>query len=118
MNPLIEHNRKRIAELCSQHHIKLLYAFGSIVNGDFTEKSDIDLLYEFDYTGFNFNDIKNAPYDPFTVFFDFKDTLEGLFCRKVDLIPYQDFKNTYFKKQVEETKQLIYASERFEKIPA
>ncbi len=118
MEAIIENNKPTIAILCREHHIKKLYAFGSAVKGGFDPESDIDLLYEFDYTGFDFNDIKNAPYDPFLVFFDFKELLEGLFKRKVDLIPYQKFKNKYFNDEVEQTKQLIYAAERFEKIPA
>ena len=118
MEAIIENNRQRIAELCRQYHVKTLYVFGSVVNGDFTDESDVDLLYEFDYTGFDFNDTKNAPYNPFLVFFDLKDALEELFKRKVDLIPYQDFKNIYFKREVEKTKQLLYGAERFEKILA
>jgi len=118
MNQLIENNIQQIRALCSRHHVKTLYAFGCVVTGDFTEASDVDLLYEFDYTGFDFNDTKNLPYDPFIEFFDLKDLLEKLFKRKVDLIPYQDFKNTYFKREVEKTKQLIYGAERLEKISA
>ncbi len=110
MEAILENNKRQIAELCKQYHVKTLYAFGSAVTGPFTDESDVDLLYEFDYTGFDFDDIKSIPYDPFLVFFDLKDTLEGLFKRRVDLIPYQDFKNEYFKKEVENTKQLIYAA--------
>jgi predicted nucleotidyltransferase len=116
MNPLIENNKQKIAALCRRFHIKKLYAFGSVVTGGFSNESDIDLLYEFDYTGFDFNNIKNAPYDPFLFFFDLKEFLENLFQRRVDLIPYQDFKNKYFKEEVEKTKQLIYAAERFDEI--
>lgn len=118
MNQLIEHNKQKIIDLCRQYHVKALYVFGSVLTDEFTADSDIDLLYEFDYTGFDFDNISNAPFDPFLTFFDFKDSLESLFERKVDLIPYQDFKNTYFKKQVESTKQLIYAAERTEEILA
>lgn len=114
----MENNRQQIMALCRQHHVKTLYAFGSAVTGEFTPESDVDLLYEFDYTGFDFNNLKTAPYNPFLVFFDLKGELEKLFNRKVDLIPYQDFKNEYFKAEVEKTKQLIYAAERFEKVPA
>jgi len=118
MNAIIENNKQKIAALCRQFHVKKLYAFGSAVTGSFSNESDVDLLYEFDYTDFDFNNIKNAPYDPFLVFFDLKESLENLFERRVDLIPYQDFKNTYFKDEVEKTKQLIYAAERFEEILA
>lgn len=110
MEPILENNRQQIMALCRQHHVKTLYAFGSAVTGDFTPESDVDLLYEFDYTGFDFTDLKNIPYDPFLVFFDLREALEKLFSRKVDLIPYQDFRNEYFKAEVEKTKKLIYAA--------
>jgi predicted nucleotidyltransferase len=118
MHPIIENNKQKITALCVRFHVKKLYAFGSAVTGGFNNESDVDLLYEFDYSGFDFNNMKNAPYDPFLVFFDFKELLENLFQRRVDLIPYQDFRNKYFKEEVEKTKQLIYAAERSEKIPA
>lgn len=118
MDAIIENNKQKIAALCKQHHVKKLYAFGSAVTGGFNDASDVDLLYEFDYTGFDFSNLKNIPYDPFLVFFELKELLEDLFQRKVDLIPYQDFKNKYFKDEVEKTKQLIYAAERFENVLA
>lgn len=112
MEPILENNRQQIMALCRQHHVKTLYAFGSAVAGDFNADSDVDLLYEFDYTGFDFNNLKSAPFNPFLVFFDLKDALEKLFDRKGDLIPYQDFRNEYFKAEVEKTKQLIYYIQR------
>jgi predicted nucleotidyltransferase len=35
---------KEFIELCKSHKVKELYAFGSVVNGNFTDKSDIDLI--------------------------------------------------------------------------
>lgn len=108
MQPIIVNNIDSIKRLCREHFIKNLYAFGSAVDGDFTNDSDIDLLYEMNYTGFDFNDLKNIPYDPFLVFFDLKEKLEKLFNKKIDLIPNENFKNKYFLKEVEKTKTLIY----------
>ncbi len=108
MQPIIVNNIDSIKRLCREHFIKNLYAFGSAVDGDFTNDSDIDLLYEMNYTGFDFNDLENIPYDPFLVFFDLKEKLEKLFNKKIDLIPNENFKNKYFLKEVEKTKTLIH----------
>lgn len=108
MQPILKNNIDTIRKLCEEHYIKELYAFGSAVDGNFTNESDIDLLYEMDYSGFDFNDIKNIPYDPFLVYFDLKEKLEKLFNKKVDLIPNEDFKNKYFLNELKKTKTLIY----------
>ena len=108
MQPILKNNLELIRKLCKEHNIKEMYAFGSAVEGDFTNESDIDLLYEMDYAGFDFKDLKNIPYDPFLVFFDLKEKLEKLFEKKVDLIPNQNFKNKYFLNELEKTKTLIY----------
>lgn len=108
MQPILKNNIDTIRKLCKEHYIKELYAFGSAIDGNFTNESDIDLLYEMDYSGFDFNDIKNIPYDPFLVYFDLKEKLEKLFNKKVDLIPIEDFKNKYFLNELNKTKTLIY----------
>jgi uncharacterized protein len=108
MQPILEKNIENIKDLCKAHYIKKLYAFGSAVSGDFTPESDIDLLYEMDYSGFDFDNIKENTYDPFLIYFDLKEKLETLFNKKVDLIPNQEFKNKYFVKEMEKTKTLIY----------
>lgn len=108
MQPILENNINHIKDLCEQHYIKKMYAFGSAISGDFNTESDIDLLYEMDYSGFDFDDMKNSPYNPFLVYFDLKERLEELFNKKVDLIPNQEFRNKYFAKEVEKTKTLIY----------
>lgn len=108
MQPILKNNIDTIRKLCKEHYIKELYAFGSAIDGNFTNESDIDLLYQMDYSGFDFNDIKNIPYDPFLVYFDLKEKLEKLFNKKVDLIPIEDFKNKYFLNELNKTKTLIY----------
>lgn len=110
MQQLIELNKEAIKKLCVEHHIKKLYAFGSVVTDNFTPESDVDLLYEMDYAGFDFNNIDQNPYDPFLVYFDLKEKLEALLSKKVDLIPNQVFKNHYFNEAVTRTKTPIYVS--------
>jgi uncharacterized protein len=108
MQAILENNIDNIKELCKAHYIKKMYAFGSAVSGDFTKESDIDLLYEMDYSDFDFNNIKENTHDPFLIYFDLKEKLEKLFNKKVDLIPNQEFKNKYFVTEMEKTKTLIY----------
>ena len=108
MQPILKNNIDSIKTLCREHYIKKLYAFGSAISGDFTSDSDIDLLYEMDYSGFDFKDLKNIPFDPFLVYFDLKEKLEQLFHKKVDLIPNENFKNKYFLNELQKTKTLIY----------
>jgi hypothetical protein len=39
---------KELEDFCQKHHIKKLSLFGSFVREDFSDKSDIDILVEFD----------------------------------------------------------------------
>ncbi len=110
MAPLLKNNLDKIIELCKKHHIKNLYVFGSAVRNDFGNESDIDFLYEMDYAGFDFENLKTVPYDPFLIFFDLKEKMEKILGRKVDLIPNQQFKNKYMRESVGKDKTLIYAA--------
>jgi predicted nucleotidyltransferase len=111
MNPLIENNKQKIFELCQKHHVKELYVFGSAVRNDFNENSDVDFLYEFDTSGIDFNNLKEAPYDYAGNFFDLKFSLEETLSREVDLLPIREIKNKYLKKSIDEDKILIYSNE-------
>jgi predicted nucleotidyltransferase len=37
-----------VADFCRRHHIRKLALFGSVLRDDFTDKSDVDLLVEFE----------------------------------------------------------------------
>jgi predicted nucleotidyltransferase len=90
--------------------VKELYAFGSVVRDDFAKNSDVDLLYNFDYTGFDFTaHPKEWLFSPYDEFFELKFSIEKLLKRKVDLISYKDIRNKYFKEIVDEEKILLYA---------
>lgn len=98
---LIEINLQRIFELCRKHRVLTLSVFGSILTDRFNENSDVDLLVNFDTTD-------HEKWDYVTNYFDFRDALESLFGRKVDLIVEKGLKNKYFIANVNRTKQLIY----------
>lgn len=110
MIPVLKNHLDYIATLCKEHHVKTLYAFGSSVRNDFTEKSDIDLLYEMDFSNFNFEKIDEIPFDPFLIIYDLKEKLESLLNKKVDLIPNQNFKNKYLQASIDKDKTLIYGA--------
>lgn len=98
---LIELNLQRIIDLCRKHKVKTLAVFGSILTDRFNDQSDVDLLVNFDTTD-------HEKWDYVTNYFDFRDALERLFGRKVDLIEEGGLRNKYFIANVNRTKQMIY----------
>lgn len=57
MIDLIEQNIGAIHNLCKQHHVKELYVFGSAAREkDFTNKSDLDILVNFENLPFDTNE--------------------------------------------------------------
>lgn len=98
---LIEFNLQRIIDLCQKHKVKSLAVFGSILTDRFNDNSDVDLLVDFEPTDhYTFDYVGN--------YFDFRDALELLFNRKVDLIEYGNNLNPIFKASVDKKKQMIY----------
>ena len=98
---LIELNLQRIIDLCRKHKVKTLSVFGSILTDRFNDQSDVDLLVNFDTTD-------HEKWDYVTNYFDFRDALEKLFGRKVDLIEEGGLRNKYFIANVNRTKLMIY----------
>ena len=98
---LIEHNLQRILDLCQRYKVKTLSVFGSILTDRFSESSDVDLLVDFEY-------IDPNKFDYVSNYFDFRNALEKLFNRKVDLIEEKGLSNKYFIANVNRTKRLIY----------
>lgn len=96
---LIEININRITEICRKYNVKNLYVFGSILTPFFNEKSDIDLLV-------NFNNEKIR--DPFNNFFDFIYELQDLLGRKIDLIDESAIINKTFRNNLIANRKLIY----------
>lgn len=98
---LIELNLQRIFDLCRKHKVKSLSVFGSILTDRFNEKSDVDFLV-------NFETIDHDNFDYVDNYFSFRDALESLFRRKVDLIEEKALRNKYFIANVNRTKMMIY----------
>lgn len=102
MNTLVENKLNDIRELCRLYGVRRMYVFGSAAKGGFTEKSDVDILYEFD------SNVGVLDYSDH--FFSLLYALERLFGRKVDMVDQTSLTNPYFIREVEQTKQLIYIS--------
>ena len=90
---------EQINTLCKQYNVNKLFAFGSVLTDRFNEKSDVDLIVDFD---------KQVVKDYFVNYFDFKYSLENVFKRDVDLLEEQPIRNSYLRKNIENSKTLIY----------
>jgi predicted nucleotidyltransferase len=89
----------QINQLCNTHDVKSLFAFGSIVSGELDSNSDIDLVVDIDNT------------DPIAYsdnYFDLKFQLENILKRQIDLLESNSVKNPFLKKQIDNTKVLVY----------
>ena len=96
---LIKENQAKLNALCETHKVKELFLFGSILNEKFTAESDVDFLIQFEGV-----DLDNY----FDNYMDFKENVEKLLNRKIDLVENQAIKNPIFRKVVDNQKQLIY----------
>ena len=90
-----------IKEICTTYKIKRLFIFGSAISNDFSQDSDIDLLVEFKRAG-----IKGS----FDQYFDFKEALEKIFGRRVDLVCRKSISNPIFREEVESSKIELYGT--------
>jgi nucleotidyltransferase len=96
---LIELHLDQIAALCRKYKVAKLWVFGSILTSRFNDKSDVDFSVVFHYD--------QIP-DLFLTFFDFIDELRHLLGREVDLVDETAIKNDIFRKELNNTKRLIY----------
>jgi len=102
MIPLIQQRRGQIAELCRLYGLKRLELFGSAVSGNFDDAcSDVDFFYEFDLT--STTDLADR-------FFAFKERLESLLQRKVDLVSARHAINPYFLREANRHRLTLYAA--------
>jgi uncharacterized protein len=96
---LVEKNIDTLIDLCKQHKVKELYIFGSILTTKFTDSSDIDFLVMFDTIDL---------LDYFDNYMNFKEKLEALLERPVDLLEDQAIRNPIFRQVLDRDKRLVY----------
>jgi predicted nucleotidyltransferase len=102
MSPLIEQNREAIASLCRRFDVAKLELFGSALRPDFDVKtSDVDLVVDF------------HPLDPLAfgrAYFGLMESLQSLLDRPIDLVCRRSITNPYFRNEIQETAQPLYAA--------
>jgi predicted nucleotidyltransferase len=96
---IIEKNIDSLISLCKQYKVKELYLFGSILTPKFNKDSDIDMLVQFD----NIDILEYADN-----YFDFKERLEKLPGREIDLLENQAIRNPIFRKIIDRDKKIVY----------
>lgn len=98
----IDTKREAIAALCREHGVVRMHVFGSATRDDFRPgQSDIDLLVEF---GEMSGRAKAHAY------FDLRDELRTLLGSDVDLVMVGAVKNRFIAREIELTKQELYAA--------
>ena len=90
-----------IQKLCLQHHVRSLYAFGSVLQDGLKESSDIDMIVEFQPL-----ELKHYANN----YYQLKFSLQQVLNRPVDLLENQAIKNPYFRKEIEKKKQPVYVA--------
>jgi predicted nucleotidyltransferase len=97
---LIKEKYDAFINLCKQHKVSKIYAFGSSVTNQFDPaKSDIDIVVALD--------VKD-PIEYGETLLSLWDNLEIFFNRKVDLLTDDSINNPYLRKSIDATKKLIY----------
>lgn len=96
---IIDNNIENVKKLCTLYNVETMYLFGSALNSNFNSKSDIDLLVKF-------KPIELAYY--FDNYINFKENLEIVLGRDIDLVEEQSLRNPILIESIEKSKQLIY----------
>jgi predicted nucleotidyltransferase len=98
-NPITQH-LSEIRNSCSRYQVNTLYAFGSVITDEFNDKSDVDLVVDFNET------------DPLVygeLYFGLKFELEQLLHRDIDLLEAKAIRNQRFRQAITPKMQLVYA---------
>jgi hypothetical protein len=90
--------KDKVADFCRRHHIRKLALFGSVLREDFQDRSDVDVLVEFE-----------PGQVPGLKFFSMEEELSRILGRKVDLNTPQ-FLSPYFREQILAEAEVQYDS--------
>lgn len=96
---IVDNNIEDLKKLCTMYNVEKMYLFGSALNSNFNDESDVDLLVKF-------KNIELSNY--FDNYIDFKEKLEKLFGRDVDLVEEQTLRNPILIRSINKSKELIY----------
>jgi len=98
----IDSYQNALTQLCFQNKVKSLYVFGSVLTNHFNSDSDIDMIVDIDSVN---------PLEYADCYFNLKFALQDLFNRSVDLLEAKAIRNEYLRREIDNSKQLIYAGE-------
>jgi uncharacterized protein len=97
----ISSRREELRELCRRFHVRRLDLFGSAAREDFDPaRSDLDFLVEFDSCFVEALSLKT--------YFKFKESLEAMFGRSVDLVEPGALRNPYLKASIEGSRKPVF----------
>ncbi len=101
MQPIVKTRLAELRKLCRRFHVRRLDLFGSAARGDFDSKrSDVDFVVEFE---------KDAPGKALDAYFGFKEALEALLGRPVDLVMAGAIENPYLRSSIDQSRETVYA---------
>ena len=102
MYEMTQEQRARFEQLCRQYHVRRIDLFGSAARDDFdAEWSDLDFLVEYE---------SDPPIRALDMYFGFKDDLEKLFGRSVDLVMDGAVRNPYILADMKRSRRQLYAA--------
>ena len=96
---IVDRNIEDLKRLCTMYNVEKMYLFCSALNSNFNKESDVDFLVKFKV-------IELSKY--FDNYMDFKEKLENLFGREVDLVEEQTLRNPILINSINKSKELIY----------
>jgi uncharacterized protein len=98
----LEQKREQIEAVCIRRNVARLDVFGSALRDDFRPaQSDLDFLVEF---------APMEPYDRVDAYFGMLEELRALLRMNVDLVMAGAVKNPYIARDIERTRQVLYAA--------
>ena len=101
MIELLQRQQAEMSRLCRQFRVERLEVFGSAAGPDFKPaESDLDFIVQFQ---------PMAPREQADAFFGLQEALEALLGRPVELIELAPVRNPYFLREIEKSRELIYA---------
>jgi predicted nucleotidyltransferase len=101
MPTLLDDKRPQIEILCRTYRVRRLDVFGSAIRDDFDPaRSDVDFLVEFE----------PGSKPSLRGYFEFREALEAVLGRPVDLVMSGAVRNRFIKADIEATREVVYAA--------
>jgi len=97
----VEQRKTEIETLCRRFGVRRLDLFGSAAKGNVFAGSDLDFLVDL-------GDLPPTAYAE--TYFAFREALERMFSRPVDLVTILSIRNPFFKQRLEQTRSSLYAA--------